>query len=362
MKKALLIVLVFALFSCKSNNKEFTITGLTSNLLDSTKIFLTNSTSSKTLDSTIILGHKFKFKGFVDSIESFTIHTKNFKDYKVLWIDNSDITLDASKSSLRKGKISGSHFQNLNSQYIELENHFRNDLDSLNSLIRHTDKQDSTKLRSLQSKKDSVDLKKQSEILKFIKNNSNFYLNPFYITFLMFTQPSQVTKSMYDAMSIKAQESRWGKAVSTYINKSIDLKIGDHAVDFSLPDIKGNLITLSSYMNKYVLLEFWASWCGPCRQENPNLLEMYRKYQNDGFDILGVSIDELKSSWESTITSDTLLWTTVCDLKGNLGEVPITYRVYGIPTNYLISPQGTIIDINLRGNALNDRLQTIFKK
>lgn len=361
MKKTILFILVIVMISCKSSNKGFTITGLTSNLPDSTMIYLSNS-ASEICDSTMIFGNKFHLKGIVDSIEFYTIHLKNFQDYKGLWIDNSDITLDASKSTLGKGKTSGSHFQNLNSQYLELEDYFEFKIDSINSMIRNSNKADSIKLRELQSKKDSLIFKRQNDILNFMRNNSDFYLNPYYLYFLIFNQPKQITQNMYNVMSKSSQESIWGKAVSIYINRSVDLKIGDHAIDFTLPDINGNQITFSSFKNKYILLEFWASWCGPCRKENPNLLEAYRKYQKEGFDILGVSLDEQKSLWESTILSDTLIWTTVCDLKGNLGEVPLTYRVDGIPTNYLIDPHGIIIDIDLRGSALNDKLKKIFKK
>lgn len=362
MKKGLFLILVITLISCNSDNKGFTVTGLTSNLSDSTKIYLRNSSSSKICDSTMIFDNKFHFKGIVDSIESYTIHTKNFQDYKSLWIDNSNITLDASKSNLRIGKISGSHFQNLNSKYLELDDYFKFKMDSLNSIIRNSNKADSIKLSQLQSKKDSIVVERQNAILSFMRNNPDFYLNPYYLTFLMFTQPKQVTEKMFNAISKSTEESKWSIAISTFVNQSVDLKIGDQAIDFTLPDIKGNHYTLSSFKNKYVLLEFWASWCGPCRQENPNLLKMYKKYRNEGFEILGISLDEQKSLWESTIISDTLIWITVCDLKGNLGEVPITYQVYGIPTNYLIDPQGIIIDIDLRGEALQDKLQTIFKK
>ncbi len=361
MKKALLLILVIMLISCKSNKKGFTITVFTSNLPDSTKVYLRNTSSSVVLDSAMIFNNIFHFQGIVDSLESYTIHTMNFQDYRSLWIDNSDITLDASESSLRMGKISGSDFQNLNSQYLELDGLFKTKMDSLNSEIRNTKYPDSIKRIELQREKDAIVLDRQDAILGFIRNNPDFYLNPYYLEFLMFTQPKQVTENMYNAMSVSAKESIWGKAVLTFLNRSADLKTGDRAIDFSLPDIKGNLINLQSFRNKYVLLEFWASWCGPCRQDNRDLLKLYRKYRNDGFEILGVTLDKQKSVWESTVLSDTMLWTTVSDLKGDFGDVPIMYRVYGLPSNYLIDPQGIIIDIDLRGTALSDKLETIFK-
>ena len=356
MKTKLLIVSILILVSCNSNRKEFTIVGLTSNIPDSTKIYLDD------IDSSLVIKNQFQFTGIVDSIKEYTIHTKGYHDYKMLWVDNSKILIDATKSTLRKGHISGSKFQNLNSQYLDLDDYWRNKVDSINSIIRKTNKNDSTLLKGFQLIKDSIVLNKQKAIIEFMRSNPDFDLGTFYLTFLMFSQPKQITEDMFNALSKIPKNNKWGESVKVYLKKSVDLKIGDKAVDFTLPDINQSPVKLSGFSGKFVLLEFWASGCGPCRLENPNLLKMYRKYNQKGFEIVGVSLDEKKEIWESTIKSDTMIWTTVSDLKGILGEVPLTYNANYMPKNFLIDRSGIITDLDLRGLSLEDRLNSIFKK
>jgi len=354
-KIKLLVIAFLILLSCNSNKKGFTITGLTSNIPDSTKIYLDQT------DSTFIIKNQFHFTGYADSIKQHIIRTKG-NDYKILWIDNSEILVDATKSTLHRAHISGSKFQNQNSQYLDLIDRWRKKVDSINSIIQLTNKSDSGILEVYWQAKDSIISNNQNDCIEFLRLNPDFDLGSFYITFLMFNQPNQITQEMYNALSETARNNKWGKSIRLYIEKSVDFKVGDKVVDITLPDIHGNMITLSSFKGKYVLLEFWASWCGPCKAENLGLLKMYRKYNSKGFEIVGVSLDENKEDWESAIKSDTIIWTTISDLKGNMGEAPLTYKVYGIPINYLVDPTGTITDIDLRGTSLEERLNSIFKE
>ena len=361
MKTKLQIILALLMVSCNSNDNGFTITGLTSNLPDSTKIYLTDSSESKIRDSSFVIKNQFQFKGSVDSLTQLTIHTKGYSEYKILWVDNAKITFDATKSNLRNGHVSGSHFQEVNSQYLDLDRLWRKRIDSLNIIIRTTDKNDSISIKKISLKKDNAELSKHNAIKEFMMSNPDFYLGTFYITFLMFDQPKQLTEELFNALSERSKSNMWGKSIRVYLEKSVDLKIGDKIIDFTLPDISGNQISLSSFRGKYLLLEFWASWCGPCRQENPNLLNAYRIYNPKGFEILGITLDERKDVWQSTIKSDTLIWTTVSDLRGNMGEVPLTYKANYIPKNFLIDREGKIIGIDIRGLLLEERLDSIFE-
>jgi peroxiredoxin len=146
-----------------------------------------------------------------------------------------------------------------------------------------------------------------------------------------------------------------------YISLHKDLKKGDVATDFTLTNLKGEKITLSKYRGKYVLLEFWGSGCGPCRQENPNLLINYKKYKSKGFEIIGVSLDKYKDNWKRAVDKDSMIWITISDLEGYSSKVILTYNVKGVPMNFLLDPKGVIIDNNIRGAALGQRLHYIFK-
>ncbi|MBT1686568.1 TlpA family protein disulfide reductase [Fulvivirgaceae bacterium PWU37] len=140
------------------------------------------------------------------------------------------------------------------------------------------------------------------------------------------------------------------------------LSIGQVAPEIALPDTTGKVVKLSSLKGKYVLVDFWAKWCGPCRQENPNVVRAFHKFKDQGFTVFGVSLDRNKKDWVQAIKQDGLAWTHVSDLKYWQSEAAKTYNITGIPFSLLLDPDGKIIAKNLRGAALDNKLNEIFAK
>jgi len=172
--------------------------------------------------------------------------------------------------------------------------------------------------------------------------------------------------STYEAVAGKLKGEWANYAVSKgfldQYNSLKKLAVGQPAPEIALPNPEGQVVKLSSMKGKYVLLDFWAKWCGPCRAENPNVVKAFNKYKDKGFTVFGVSLDRSKEDWLKAIKDDGLTWTHVSDLKYWQSEAAKTYNITGIPFSLLLDPNGVIIAKNLRGPALDNKLAEIFEK
>jgi peroxiredoxin len=167
-------------------------------------------------------------------------------------------------------------------------------------------------------------------------------------------------KKLYDD-STSADSSHQTKTEPAVVEDSTGINVGDLAPEINLPSNKGKVISLSSLRGKIVLLDFWASWCGPCRQENPNVVKVYNKYKDKGFEIYSVSLDMDKGQWLHAIETDHLTWTHVSDLGYWNSVVVPKYQISGIPATFLLDKEGKIIARDLRGEELDKKLAEVFK-
>jgi len=218
--------------------------------------------------------------------------------------------------------------------------------------------------KEFQQRYEALQTKQEDVIGGFIKENPTSLVS-------MYTLRSSVdpgrdyekAQALYSALSNEVQTSKIGAEYGTLLSLAKGTSVGSAAPDFTMNDPEGKAVALSSFKGKYVLIDFWASWCGPCRQENPNLVAAYHEFKERNFTVLGVSLDRPngKDAWLKAIQDDQLAWTQVSDLQFWNNAAAKLYGVRGIPANFLIDPQGTIVAKNLRGEELHTKLQELLQ-
>ncbi|MDR2907312.1 MAG: redoxin domain-containing protein [Bacteroidales bacterium] len=206
---------------------------------------------------------------------------------------------------------------------------------------------------------------RQEKQREFVKQNPTSFFSVVAITEA--TPPEfnvEEVEPLFMSISEDLRNTATGQAFAVRLNAAKNVVIGKEAPDFTQNDPNGNPIKLSDFRGKYVLLDFWASWCGPCRQENPNLVKAYAQYKDKGFEILGVSLDEQKraAAWTEAIEKDGMTWAHVSDLKGWNNEAARMYGIRAVPNSFLIDPNGVIIAKNLRAEELFAFLENLFNK
>ncbi len=230
--------------------------------------------------------------------------------------------------------------------------------DAQNYMMSQTGNDKERAANTYDSVKRIFDLKKAEFNLKLIAAKPLSFVNSMLLKEVMLFIPHEKLTEVYHQLNGDARSNSYGKFIKFYLN---NLSEGAMAADFAQKDTSGNLVRLKDFRGKYLLVDFWASWCIPCRQDNPNLVRAYDRFKSHNFEILGVSLDDKRKLWVDAIRKDRLTWTHVSDLKEWKNEVSVKYAIQSVPSNVLIGPDGRIIARNLRGDALIQALEKLLK-
>ncbi|MCP2027526.1 peroxiredoxin [Flavobacterium sp. HSC-32F16] len=371
--KSSLIVLALASVTTSCSKKEgYTINGTIAGL-DKGMVYLENTDekgNKQIADSAQIKeGGTFTFEGKVSEPLLYTVKLKGEEYGAFFLLDNDDIKIEAKKDSIYKAKISGTAQNDIYKSYYD--NEFKKIQNIAGPVYKLSDSLTQNGKVKLTAEQQTMMDKKWKDLAafaddltdKFIRKNKDKIAAALIINdrIVSYGTPEQV-KTYYAVLSPEVQKSIYGKQLKEAIDLNDKTAVGVTAPEFSQTDINGKAVKLSDYKGKYVLVDFWASWCGPCRKENPNVVLAYKTYHEKGFDVLGVSLDDKKKLWEKAIEKDGLTWTHVSDLKGWQNEAAVLYGVKMVPTNYLIGPDGKIVAKNLREAELQSKLKEIFSK
>lgn len=352
------VCLLFTVFSFAQ--KKYQVKGNLSETATLVKIFLNNG---KQKDSALLVNGKFSFKGKLDKPFKTTIYTEEInskekypkREYLEFYLDEGVTTIKGFKS-IKTAVVNGGILQN---EYRELQDSLQwiyNMYDNLSALIKSSEADDTTKTR-LRSMYKVLYPKFNTIQTRFIKNHPASLVSWDIVANKgIIIEPDEM-EPLFSLLAKEVQESEKGKALNERIGKAKLFKIGNPAIDFVSYSPDGKEVSLSSFKGKYVLIDFWASWCGPCRAENPNMVKTFNSLKDKNFEIFGVSLDENRESWLKAVHEDKLPWTQVSDLKG-FETVAKTYDIRAIPQNYLLDPDGKIVAKNIRG----ENMEAMVKK
>jgi len=365
-----IILILFSIASCNNNNdSDFTITINLESDSDNKYLYLISEIGMK-MDSAIIQNGECVFSNSLTEPQLSAITpSKNPSDGMFFILDYGQTNITGSIENFSHSKIS---FEN--SKNNDLFNHFN----KKNQMV--SNQQYSYYLKNIEAEKinDTLTIKRIQDSISVLSEHFREFVIDFANTNknhegLMIAISENMIASKYDPTVLldiyqsypdNLKSSFYGTKLLSHLNEidSPTLQIGDQIIDFTFNDINGKPVSIIDYRNKYVLIELWASWCAPCRTENPNLLKAYEEYNSKGFEIIGISLDTDKDSWLKAIEKDNLNWTNLSDLKGWENRIIQHYKIKGVPKNILIDRTGKIIAFDLRGVDLQNKLKQIFEK
>ncbi len=365
--KLYLLFLILPLCSFGQNLNGYLINGTLHNA-EGQKVYLIKRGEMKFdyekniyVDSAIVRHNYFQFKGKVNEPDYYSILFK--EDWKPFILDNSILTFVGNGNEyLYKSKIYGSkeiswadELKNSTSPFISPMN------DAADSSMAASSRGDTLLAKKYADSNQYYAKKIDAKNENFISNHPNAFISLYTLYNGHKNFGIKQSRKLFNNLSTQLKSCSFSIELKYQIFEAEQMTaLNRKAISFSQTDTSGNEITLSSFKGKYLLIDFWASWCRPCRAENPNVKTAYERYKSKGFEVLGVSLDNDKLAWAGAIVKDDLKWTNVSDLKGWKNDVAKKYIVRAIPANYLIDREGKIIAKNLRGESLLNKLAELF--
>jgi peroxiredoxin len=375
MKKITLTILAALPVIVMAQTGNFTVKGKVGNINAPAKAYLEYRKDGKTIDdSATVKNGEFEFKGSVAGPTSaYLILNKQGtglgkgRDYQQIYLETGVVTVIGKTDSLGLANVGGTP-ANMDNAVYKIANKPVEDIYAQMTAKRKAATPAQRESAEFKNEMDALDklADEKSEAIskQFVKTHPKSFISLSLIRNLAYSADYKDIAPLFAALTPATKESEAGKKFAAQLAGMKNVALGATAADFSLADTNGVAVKLSSFRGKYLLVDLWASWCGPCRQENPNVVRTFNKYKNRNFTVLGVSLDkpDAKAKWLAAIHKDNLTWTHVSDLKYWDCEVAKLYGVQAIPQNFLLDPNGKVIAKNLRGDALDAKLAEVLSK
>lgn len=373
-KKLSFLLATFLITTGAFAQQKFSINGKIDDLKEPSIVLLEYKNGSDYVDDSVVLKNgKFKFSGTVDRPVKATLMVRPLNieepisyemrksfDKRDFYLGKKKIVLKGTNlenAEIKAGKTQDEYLL-LRSQVKPLEDESWSIFTKIQMAMKDGDE---ASRKELLPKLHAINEKMKKAERDFLSSHPDSYVTfDIVIDKAIIIEP-EIFEPYFDLLSPRFKNTAIGQEMKERLEIAKRTSIGQPAIDFTQETVNGQSVTLSSFRGKYVLLDFWASWCGPCRAENPNVLKVYEAYKDKNFDVLAVSLDEERDSWIKAIKDDGMPWTQVSDLKGFNNAAAVLYGIKAIPQNFLINPEGEIVATNLRGDKLKKTLEELIK-
>lgn len=307
----------------------------------------------------------FVFTGTVTEPEYCLLETRTpvgHKDFRVqLFLQSGQLRVSGKQDAPEGVVITGGKVQDEYKAYMDKHNSAVDWSSWQAATLKAKENNDKVKAESLEKATAGMLKQERQFVVQYARDHPASYVtvNQLYFNFAYNPDPT-VLEELYNGLDGTVRSSYFGRHLREVLDASTKTAVGSQAPAFTQNDVGGKPVNLSDFKGSYLLIDFWASWCGPCRAENPAVVKAFQKYHGKGFAIIGVSLDDKKEKWIEAIRKDRLSWTQVSDLQGWSNSVAELYGVKGIPMNFLLDKDGKIIATGLRGEELDKTLAQLL--